>query len=188
MRPHTPEEARHVVALAERFQALTLEILGRVSVFASDEFYLVAGATPPSAATFESLDQAENGIGLVAAFVQSFVDQTPHGQARHGLLPVRRRGAGARLPRAARRRARRPTRRRRARRHGRIRRAPPSRDVRRSGIRRRANPGGREPFLRRQHQGRRTVDGPGPHRRPRRRGARDRRAVARRLSFRGAVP
>jgi NifB/MoaA-like Fe-S oxidoreductase len=77
MRPHTPDEARHVVALAERFQSLTAEILGRVSVFASDEFYLVAGATPPSAANFESLDQAENGIGLVAAFVQSFVDQTP---------------------------------------------------------------------------------------------------------------
>jgi hypothetical protein len=56
---------------------LTLEILGRVTVFASDEFYLVAGRTPPSAAKFESLDQAENGIGLVAAFVQSFVDETP---------------------------------------------------------------------------------------------------------------
>jgi hypothetical protein len=72
------EEARHtVVALAEAFQALTREILGRVSVFASDEFYLVAGAAPPSATKFENLDQAENGIGLVAAFVQSFVEQTP---------------------------------------------------------------------------------------------------------------
>jgi NifB/MoaA-like Fe-S oxidoreductase len=77
MRSHSLEEARDVVALAERFQALTQEILGRVSVFASDEFYLVAGATPPSAASFDSLDQAENGIGLVAAFVQSFVDGTP---------------------------------------------------------------------------------------------------------------
>src|ERR1700691_2624928 len=77
MRPHTIDEAQQVVALAERFQALTLEILGRVSVFASDEFSLVAGATPPSATKFESLDQAENGIGLVAAFVQSFVEQTP---------------------------------------------------------------------------------------------------------------
>src|ERR1700734_660582 len=64
MRSNTVEEAQHVVALAERFQTLTAEILGRVSVFASDEFYLVAGATPPSATKFESLDQAENGIGL----------------------------------------------------------------------------------------------------------------------------
>ncbi len=76
MRPHTKDEARDVVSLAERFQELTSEILGRVSVFASDEFYLVAGLTPPSATKFESLDQAENGIGLVAAFVQSFVEQT----------------------------------------------------------------------------------------------------------------
>ena len=76
MRSHTTDEARRVVALAERFQGLTRELLGRVSVFASDEFYLVAGEEPPPATQFESLDQAENGIGLVAAFVQSFVDLT----------------------------------------------------------------------------------------------------------------
>jgi putative radical SAM enzyme (TIGR03279 family) len=76
MRPHTSAEARQVVALAQRYQVLTAEVLGRVTVFASDEFYLVAGLTPPPAAAFESLDQAENGIGLVAAFVESFVEQT----------------------------------------------------------------------------------------------------------------
>ncbi len=72
MRPHTAEEAEWVVELAERFQEITSDVLGRVSVFASDEFYLVAGRTPPSATKFESLDQAENGIGLVAAFCESF--------------------------------------------------------------------------------------------------------------------
>jgi putative radical SAM enzyme (TIGR03279 family) len=76
MRAHTMDEAQHVIELADRFQRLSEELLGRVSVFASDEFYLVAGATPPPATAFESLDQAENGIGLVAAFVQSFVDHT----------------------------------------------------------------------------------------------------------------
>jgi len=72
MRSHTEAEAREVVKLADIFQQLTSEVLGRVSVFASDEFYLVAGLTPPSATKFESLDQAENGIGLVAAFCDSF--------------------------------------------------------------------------------------------------------------------
>ncbi len=72
MRSHEVEEALVVVALAERFQQLSSDLLGRVSVFASDEFYLVAGLTPPSATKFDSLDQAENGIGLVAAFVESF--------------------------------------------------------------------------------------------------------------------
>lgn len=72
MRPHDANEARSVVSLAEKFQEITKDVLGRVSVFASDEFYLVAGLTPPSATKFESLDQAENGIGLVAAFCESF--------------------------------------------------------------------------------------------------------------------
>jgi len=76
MRPHTAGEALEVVRLADRFQDITEQLLGRVSVFASDEFYLVAGLTPPPATKFESLDQAENGIGLVAAFLQSFIDQT----------------------------------------------------------------------------------------------------------------
>ncbi|HUX04155.1 MAG TPA: DUF512 domain-containing protein [Acidimicrobiales bacterium] len=77
MRPHEPAEARRVVALAERYRSLTNDVLGRVSVFASDEFYLVAGLTPPPATAFNTLDQAENGIGLVAAFRQSFIEQRP---------------------------------------------------------------------------------------------------------------
>ncbi len=72
MRTHTTEEALAVVELAERYQRLSYDLLGRVSVFASDEFYLVAGRQPPPATKFESLDQAENGIGLVAAFIESF--------------------------------------------------------------------------------------------------------------------
>ncbi len=65
-----------MVRLAERFQGLTRELLGSAKVFASDEFYLVAGENPPGAESFESLDEAENGIGLVAAFRQSFADQS----------------------------------------------------------------------------------------------------------------
>ena len=76
MRTHTREEALAVVRLADRFQEITEQLLGRVSVFASDEFYLVAGLTPPSATKFDSLDQAENGIGMVAAFAQSFIERT----------------------------------------------------------------------------------------------------------------
>jgi putative radical SAM enzyme (TIGR03279 family) len=76
MRAHNADEALAVVRLAERFQALGEELLGRVSVYASDEFYLVAGLAPPTAQFFESLDQAENGIGLVAAFEKSFVEHS----------------------------------------------------------------------------------------------------------------
>ena len=72
MRSHSAEEARAVIDLADKYQRLTRELFGRVSVYASDEFYLVAGRTPQPAGSFESLDQAENGIGLVASFVESF--------------------------------------------------------------------------------------------------------------------
>jgi putative radical SAM enzyme (TIGR03279 family) len=76
MRSHTEEEAAEVVALAEHFQRLTREVLGVAKVFASDEFYLVAGLEPPGTESFESLDEAENGVGLVAAFVESFARRT----------------------------------------------------------------------------------------------------------------
>ena len=72
MRSHTREEAAAVIEVADKYQRLSQELFGRVSVYASDEFYLVAGRRPQPAGSFESLDQAENGIGLVAAFLESF--------------------------------------------------------------------------------------------------------------------
>ncbi len=76
MRSHTRDEARRVIDLADKYQRLTRELFGRVSVYASDEFYLVADRDPQPAGSFESLDQAENGIGLVAAFLESFEGHT----------------------------------------------------------------------------------------------------------------
>jgi putative radical SAM enzyme (TIGR03279 family) len=72
MRSHAADEAAAVIELADKYQRLTRALFGRVSVYASDEFYLVAGRTPQRAGHFESLDQAENGIGLVASFLESF--------------------------------------------------------------------------------------------------------------------
>jgi putative radical SAM enzyme (TIGR03279 family) len=86
MRPHEPEEARLVVEVAERFQRLTRELLGRAKVFASDEFYLVAGLQPPGTESFESLDEAENGVGLVAAFVESFAERRPMAKLGSGFF------------------------------------------------------------------------------------------------------
>ena len=73
MRPHRRTEARHVIELVERYRKLARETLGRSLFYASDEFYLVAGAPPPPSDFYESLDEAENGIGMVAAFRSSFV-------------------------------------------------------------------------------------------------------------------
>ena len=75
MRAHNESEALAIVALAERYQALSVDLFGHPKVFASDEFYLVAGLEAPASHQFESLDQAENGIGMVAAFTKSFADR-----------------------------------------------------------------------------------------------------------------
>ncbi len=72
MRSHDASEADAVIGLAEKYQRLARELLGRTVFYASDEFYLVAGRPTAPAESFESLDQAENGIGLVAAFIESF--------------------------------------------------------------------------------------------------------------------
>ncbi|MDE3065449.1 MAG: DUF512 domain-containing protein [Acidobacteriota bacterium] len=74
MRPHTREEAAAVIELAERVGALSLDLFGRRTVYASDEFYLVAGVAPPGPAHYESLDQAENGVGMVAEFRRGFLE------------------------------------------------------------------------------------------------------------------
>jgi putative radical SAM enzyme (TIGR03279 family) len=72
MRPHRRDEARQVVELAQRYDEISRTVLGRSLVYASDEFYLVAGLAPPRAAALATLDLAENGIGMVAAFRDSF--------------------------------------------------------------------------------------------------------------------
>jgi len=74
MRPHTRAEARAVIDLAENVGALTRELFGRTTVYASDEFYLVAGRLTPPPSHYESLDQAENGVGMVAQFREGFVE------------------------------------------------------------------------------------------------------------------
>ncbi len=77
LRSHTPEEARHVLWLLDTYRALATEVLGRPLFYASDEFYLVAGVPLPGADFYESLDEAENGIGMFASFARSFAERRP---------------------------------------------------------------------------------------------------------------
>ncbi|NNN03663.1 MAG: DUF512 domain-containing protein [Acidimicrobiaceae bacterium] len=72
MRSFRPEEAQRALETVERYREYARAILGRPLIEASDEFYLLAGRRPPPAEHFDSLDQAENGIGLVASFEKSF--------------------------------------------------------------------------------------------------------------------
>jgi putative radical SAM enzyme (TIGR03279 family) len=65
VRSYTPEGARRVVRQAEERRARMRRAHGTSFVFASDEFYLLAGRPVPSARSYEGFPQLENGIGMV---------------------------------------------------------------------------------------------------------------------------
>jgi putative radical SAM enzyme (TIGR03279 family) len=82
LRAHTQAEAAEALELVEAYQAFFLRAVERRCVHAADELYLVAGREPPGVDGYDSLDQAENGIGQWAGFARGF-------ERRRGGLSVR---------------------------------------------------------------------------------------------------
>ncbi|MGD0945213.1 MAG: DUF512 domain-containing protein [Acidimicrobiales bacterium] len=72
MRPHTAEEARATVETVHEWQERSSRAVGRRLVWASDEYYLLAGLELPEAAAYEGFPQHENGVGMVRSFEQDF--------------------------------------------------------------------------------------------------------------------
>lgn len=72
MRAFEPLEAKTVIDLVAKYQEISLGLLGRRLFHASDEFYLLAGVETPSLKEVDDIDQAENGVAMVAAFCESF--------------------------------------------------------------------------------------------------------------------
>jgi NifB/MoaA-like Fe-S oxidoreductase len=72
MRPHSPDEAAAVIDLIERWQDTFLSALGRRLVYAADEYYLQCGRSFPQLATYGSIAQHDNGIGMARAFEARF--------------------------------------------------------------------------------------------------------------------
>ncbi len=88
MRPHTTDEATAVLDTVVAWQRVYRRALGRRLVFASDEYYLMAGRPLPPADHYEGFPQHENGIGMARAFAESFerpADEGPGG-VRHGFF------------------------------------------------------------------------------------------------------
>ena len=82
LRAHTKAEAREALDMVEDYQPLFQRLLGRRLVHAADELYLVAERPLPAVEAYDSIDQAENGIGMWADFERSF-------SRRRGTLAVR---------------------------------------------------------------------------------------------------
>ena len=68
MRVHTLAEAEAVVDIVERWQERFLAALGRRLVYASDEYYLLAGRPFPALDAYDGCPQHENGIGMARTF------------------------------------------------------------------------------------------------------------------------
>ena len=72
MRAHTTEEARATVETVGEWQRRFRRAVGRRVVWASDEYYLLAGMGFPEPGEYEGFPQHENGVGIVRAFEQAF--------------------------------------------------------------------------------------------------------------------
>jgi putative radical SAM enzyme (TIGR03279 family) len=68
MRPHQTNEATRVLDIVDAWQERFLDVRGERCVFASDEYYLLAGRPFPSIEFYEGARQHENGIGMASTF------------------------------------------------------------------------------------------------------------------------
>ncbi len=87
MRATTREEAVAAIETIAAFQQAFAERFGRPVVYASDEFYLIAGAGFPSLESYGDLPQLENGVGVFRAFEAEFLGvREPEAGARSGFF------------------------------------------------------------------------------------------------------
>ena len=76
MRDHTAAEAAAVIKLVAAHQRRCMQVLGRKVVFASDEYYLIAGAPLPSLRSYDGVPQHENGVGMIRTFERELLSTT----------------------------------------------------------------------------------------------------------------
>ena len=68
LHPHTRADAADVLDTVEAWQNRFVHALGRRTVFASDEYYLLAARPLPPLDTYEGCPQHENGVGIARTF------------------------------------------------------------------------------------------------------------------------
>lgn len=91
LHPYTREQARGVLAQAERWREKLLEERGTRFVFPADEFYLIAGVESPSDEAYEDYGQIDDGVGMLRLLETEFSEawaELPEAERKPG-------GAGA---------------------------------------------------------------------------------------------
>lgn len=74
MRAHTPAEAGAVIDTVTRWQERFDAACGRRTIFAADEYYLLAQRDFPDYDAYDDFAQHENGIGMVRTFEREVAD------------------------------------------------------------------------------------------------------------------
>ena len=74
LHPYTPEEARSVIEIAERWRARLLAEKGTRFVFPSDELYLQADWPIPPDEAYEGYDQIDDGVGLLRLLDTEYIE------------------------------------------------------------------------------------------------------------------
>ncbi len=91
--PVDREKADEVLDLVERLQQEFMERYGTRFVFASDEFYILAGRPIPEEEAYEGYPQIENGVGMIRllredAMVESETFAGKMARPRHVVIPT----------------------------------------------------------------------------------------------------
>jgi putative radical SAM enzyme (TIGR03279 family) len=79
MRSHTVAEANEIIDLVDHMQHLFTEVLGRRTVYAADEYYLLADRPFPSAEAYGEVPMHEDGVGMASTFAEEFLGEATVG-------------------------------------------------------------------------------------------------------------
>jgi putative radical SAM enzyme (TIGR03279 family) len=74
MRKYRKDEARAVIAIADRWRRACLEKFGTRFVFPSDEFYLAAEMEVPADEEYEDYSQIDDGVGMLRLLATEYGD------------------------------------------------------------------------------------------------------------------
>ena len=75
--PVTPEYARQLLPVADRYAQDYKQRLGIFFVYPSDEFYIMAGEPIPGRERYDTFEQLENGVGMVRTLLDDFAELEP---------------------------------------------------------------------------------------------------------------
>ena len=87
MKAFDRHSAKEVVQVVHRWQEALLARVETRTVYAADEFYLLAGEDIPPSVAYEDFPQIENGVGMLASLHDDFLEELSYRQAE-GTIPV----------------------------------------------------------------------------------------------------